>query len=552
MEGNNKIVSVKWQTERVEDKMFQIYRDIKNDLISINLSSFNYIDLNKTFDKEKNDKIQFNNYVIKTVLGNNSTFSVGATIAATRRAGGHFVIPPDLIEYINQEISSTLIFEKYISGFPNTTELYDKGRDLYQFFIDEGYPTQAAYALCGAAFVECAWNPNVYNKEEQKKEGGTVALAGGWSGCGEGLFGLTGWGQKQAIIKKLGLNVNGAQCYKYNIFGNLNKNETVTRKIPADEYTYNQGPRKHALLFQCVESVWVKILKEYLSGLPKHGDDDKKPYDYLMYAGTPVGSSESNDDDHRLLYASYLFKAGYGNGGTTFENMVKRVNAYKRTHKNIYSKKNPDYTPIDGFIKQLLIAYLLAEYVNDTPIEELSLSEICTHNTESVRGRNNGHSRGGLFGQTYTEDNLSIDDALYKQSNKKYDIDIACEWITKHSKSISLHCCAKYVRMAIEAGFRDKNATVGRPNWAWKYINYLPTIGFKFLQKVTRSTMKNYIPKKGDIAVYLKGGDKNVPGHICMYTGERWISDFKQNNMIVYKTTNEAYIYRFPDNEDEI
>ena len=97
--------------------------------------------------------------------------------------------------------------------------------------------------------------------------------------------------------------------------------------------------------------------------------------------------------------------------------------------------------------------------------------------------------------------------------------------------------------MAIEAGGIK---TTGRPNWAWKYINYLPSIGFKYIAKVNRADIgTNYKPEPGDIAVYQKGNNPDVPGHICMYTGKEWCSDFNQKNPIVYSSTKEAYIFRF-------
>lgn len=135
--------------------------------------------------------------------------------------------------------------------------------------------------------------------------------------------------------------------------------------------------------------------------------------------------------------------------------------------------------------------------------------------------------------------NVSLDSSLFKRNPNGWNIKKACEWLQSNSHSSSTHRCAKYVRMAIEAG---GISTEGRPLWAWKYINFLPKIGFKHIGTYSQN---GYTPEPGDIAVYLKGNDKNVPGHICMWTGIQWCSDFKQQNMIVYKNTKEAYIFRF-------
>ena len=138
-----------------------------------------------------------------------------------------------------------------------------------------------------------------------------------------------------------------------------------------------------------------------------------------------------------------------------------------------------------------------------------------------------------------------IQPGKYKPNNTNYNIDNACSWIIKYSTNSSQHACAKYVRMAIEAGGISTN---GRPGWAWQYIKYLPTIGFKFIgfsNNSYESQNGKYTPYKGDIAVYPKGGDTSLPGHICMWTGNQWVSDFKQRNMIVYQNTPKAYIFRF-------
>ena len=156
-----------------------------------------------------------------------------------------------------------------------------------------------------------------------------------------------------------------------------------------------------------------------------------------------------------------------------------------------------------------------------------------------------------------------LDPGLFKRNARGWDIKAACNWIHKYSGNGSKHACAAYVRSAIDVGFNtnpngansytanngfyiDNGKQInGRPRWAWKYISYLPSIGFEFIKKVSKTDASSFNAEPGDIAVYQKSGNPNVPGHICMWTGERWVSDFKQNNMIVYQRTPEAYIFRF-------
>lgn len=145
----------------------------------------------------------------------------------------------------------------------------------------------------------------------------------------------------------------------------------------------------------------------------------------------------------------------------------------------------------------------------------------------------------------FDDDGKPLNPGIFKRSPNGWNIADACNWLHSHAGGSSKHACAKYVRMAIEAGGLSTN---GRPNWAWKYIDYLPNIGFKFIDLVDASyntKSGKYIPEPGDIAVYQKNGNPSVPGHICMWTGAEWASDFKQPRMLVYKGTKYAYIFRF-------
>lgn len=167
--------------------------------------------------------------------------------------------------------------------------------------------------------------------------------------------------------------------------------------------------------------------------------------------------------------------------------------------------------------------------------------------------KNNTYFSGG--DTSYYDPSNTIQTNLSPEAFKRnvdgYNIRSACEWLHSHSGRSSQHACAKFVRSAIDVGFgtnpnsNSYTGAKGRPNWAWKYINFLPKIGFKFIGKISRNQQASFRPEPGDIAVYQNAGNPNVPGHICMWTSAGWESDFKQNNMIVYSRTNEAYVFRF-------
>lgn len=372
----NKLYKLNWSSERKEDKLFQIFEEMKFDMIGMSLSSFGYDKLNEILNIKKTN-IRFSNKIYKTLTDNPSNLSVEATAVLMINYGmsGPFIIPPDLIRYMQEEVPSKEELDRYVKNFPRTEELYEKGKIIFEAMIDEGYPSQAAYSLAGATFSECAWNPNVYNKAEQSKSTGATAFASGWANCGEGLFGLTNWSQKEKIIKRLGLNIS-CDMYAYDKGRIVKGMRPAANGITLDKSKYDKGPSpSNPLLFQCTEKEWIRIMKQYISDLGKGRGDDKDTIDYLMYSKPPQNHDDPDDLDHKLLYASYLFKAGNAHP-KTFEGTKKCVEGYKRTHKKMFGEKNANYVPKNGFVEQLMIAYLLAQYVNGTKFEELSLKEI--------------------------------------------------------------------------------------------------------------------------------------------------------------------------------
>lgn len=128
-----------------------------------------------------------------------------------------------------------------------------------------------------------------------------------------------------------------------------------------------------------------------------------------------------------------------------------------------------------------------------------------------------------------------------------FNVNSCVNSLMKRAKAKSTGYCAMYVRMAMESGGLN---TSTRPNWAWKYINWLPSQGWSCVGRVnTRTAQAEFTTTQaqpGDIAVYQKPGcGSSQPGHICMWSGKNWISDFRQNNMNVYRGECSAYIYRY-------
>ena len=97
-----------------------------------------------------------------------------------------------------------------------------------------------------------------------------------------------------------------------------------------------------------------------------------------------------------------------------------------------------------------------------------------------------------------------------------YNTGIAVKYITQNAEPKSKNCCAWYVMRAMQVA--------GCPIYilpAYAYSWLLPQYGFIEVDST------GYTPQAGDIAVF-PAVDGHIWGHIQMWNGSRWISDFKQ------------------------
>ena len=121
-----------------------------------------------------------------------------------------------------------------------------------------------------------------------------------------------------------------------------------------------------------------------------------------------------------------------------------------------------------------------------------------------------------LFGATYSYFRVRT-----LISKNYYDKDRAVKMINANAQPRSRGLCAMYVRSAIEQAGAP---TFGFPGNACEYTEFLPKLGFR---KIATHKSSNYKPSAGDIMVFAsKPGHRS--GHIAMYNGKMWVSDFKQ------------------------
>lgn len=102
-----------------------------------------------------------------------------------------------------------------------------------------------------------------------------------------------------------------------------------------------------------------------------------------------------------------------------------------------------------------------------------------------------------------------------------WDIDKMVQTLIRRAKPKSLGRCAEYVRIAMQAGDMKKQMILGLGS-AYMYMDALPKMGWNPVGDVRKVKAI-----KGDIVVFpAYPGSKH--GHIAMYTGSQWISDFVQ------------------------
>jgi len=80
--------------------------------------------------------------------------------------------------------------------------------------------------------------------------------------------------------------------------------------------------------------------------------------------------------------------------------------------------------------------------------------------------------------------------------------------------------CALYVQRALEAGGVSGE---GHPVVAAKYGRYLLSKGF-----IVVPDPEDYQPRKGDVVVIQPKPGTSGPGHIAMFDGGQWVSDYRQ------------------------
>ena len=102
-----------------------------------------------------------------------------------------------------------------------------------------------------------------------------------------------------------------------------------------------------------------------------------------------------------------------------------------------------------------------------------------------------------------------------------------------HSRTLGL--CARYVRQALQsAGY---SFTPNNSAYQYATRGTLAEAGFVKLSN------DNYQPQVGDVAVFNRSS-KNPHGHIQIFDGSQWVSDFVQSKFSPYSSHNGYTVWR--------
>ena len=119
-----------------------------------------------------------------------------------------------------------------------------------------------------------------------------------------------------------------------------------------------------------------------------------------------------------------------------------------------------------------------------------------------------------------------------------YNINKAVSHAEKHHCQKSHSCCAGIVMRAMQSG---GSPMIILP--AWAYHDALPFYGYHEVASGMGNQMNGFRPQKGEVVV-IENGKHSIWGHIAIYTGNCWISDFKQKTMSPYRKPVPYKIFR--------
>jgi hypothetical protein len=125
----------------------------------------------------------------------------------------------------------------------------------------------------------------------------------------------------------------------------------------------------------------------------------------------------------------------------------------------------------------------------------------------------------------------------------RFDPEAAVRYLNAHAGATSGQYCARYTRNAVNAGFGV--AVMLGVTHAKDHGFPLQRAGFKEVPGIVGLSLN-----PGDVVV-IQGCPGHPSGHMAMWTGTKWVSDFRHNHIYpsaAYRKHQPSYrVYRHPD-----
>ena len=170
---------------------------------------------------------------------------------------------------------------------------------------------------------------------------------------------------------------------------------------------------------------------------------------------------------------------------------------------------------------------------NQKTVEDLN-SKPSVVGTDKKRGDTGTTPKSGSDQGKYTPENPAT-----PPKGRVINVDAAVDYANANAQCKPTGKCATAVRKALMAGGAKGLGDAERTVFAAKdYDKYLKDQGWKNVSK------KNYKPQKGDVVVFQPPSDKQKYGHIQIYNGSSWVSDFKQKYFKVWVKDANYTIHR--------
>ena len=118
-------------------------------------------------------------------------------------------------------------------------------------------------------------------------------------------------------------------------------------------------------------------------------------------------------------------------------------------------------------------------------------------------------------------------------TGQRIDIDKFSRYLQGITRNTSTKKCARSIRVGLQSsGAKIVNHPVAAADWG----GTLTKLGYK---KINLSFDR---PKKGDIYIIDRNQSSRY-GHIAAYSGNAWVSDYRQTGHAVYRNPNVKYTY---------